>query len=71
MDMLWDEAHPLMTDEIKLRYEKYKKKWGIGDDNMNPIYKLPDGDYPILKNKRPMTEKILKALNDYDPSKEA
>jgi hypothetical protein len=61
-----------LMDKIKIQYEKFKKKWDIGDDNMNPLYKIEGEEdnediYPKFKNKRPLTEEINKIIEEYVP----
>lgn len=64
--------HPLMTEEVKILYEKFKKKYNIGDDNINPLHKAVGEEedrvkYPIFKNKRPFSQRVQEEVDAYQP----
>lgn len=51
LDVLWTEGN--LPVSYKAKYEEFKTKEGIGDDNVHPAHKKKGVVYPVAKNKRP------------------
>ena len=62
MDVLWTEGK--LPVSYKKKYEDFKKKENIGDDNIHPAHKKPGVEYPVATGKRPWTEEDMKNYDE-------